>query len=86
MQTQTVYCSMSALSQSQSWKDPQIFLESAASGKSAPTHYDICDFISNRVKEEIVVGGNGAHQVVLKSGPRKHKLENVTLAQWSVAN
>ena len=76
----------SAVSQSQSWKDPQIFLESAASGKSVPTHYDICDFISNQVEEEIVVGGNGVHQVVLKSGPRRPKLENVTLAQWSVAN
>ena len=80
--------SATSVSQSQSWKDPQIFLESAASGKSAPTHYDITDFISNQVEEEIVVGGggNGAHQVVLKSGPRKPKLENVTLAQWSVAN
>ena len=71
---------------SQSWRDPQIFLESAASGKSAPTHYDITDFISNTVEEEIVVGGNGTQQVIVKSGPRKPKLENVTLAQWSVAN
>ena len=71
---------------SHSWKDPQIFLESAASGKSAPTYYDITDFVSNQVEEEAVVGGNGAQQVVLKSGPRKPKLENVTLAQWSVAN
>ena len=71
---------------SHSWKDPQIFLESAASGKSAPTYYDITDFVSNQVEKEVVVGGNGAQQVVLKSGPRKPKLENVTLAQWSVAN
>ena len=71
---------------SHSWKDPQIFLESAASGKSAPTYYDITEFVSNQVEEEVVVGGNGAQQVVLKSGPRKPKLENVTLAQWSVAN
>ena len=42
---------------SQSWRDPQIFLESAASGKSVPTHYDITDFIRNTVEEEIVVGG-----------------------------
>ena len=48
------------VSQSQSWKDPQIFLESAASDKSAPTHYDITDFISNQVEEEIVVGGGAA--------------------------
>ena len=32
---------------SHSWKDPQIYLESAATGKSAPTHYDITDFISS---------------------------------------
>ena len=71
---------------SQSWKDPQIYLESAATGKSAPTHYDITDFISSTVEEEIIVGGNGSQQVVVKSGPRKPKLENVSLAQWSVAN
>ena len=38
------------------------------------------------VEEEIIVGGNGSHQAVLKSGPKKPKLENVTLAQWCVAN
>ena len=71
---------------SHSWKDPQIYLESAATGKSVPTHYDITDFISSTVEEEIIVGGNGSQQVVVKSGPRKPKLENVSLAQWSVAN
>ena len=71
---------------SHSWRDPQIFLESAASGKSVSTHLDITDFISNTVEEEIIVGGNGTQQVIVKSGPRKPKLENVTLAQWSVAN
>lgn len=71
---------------SQSWRNPQIFLESAASGKSAPTHYQMSDFVSNAIEEEIVVGGNGTQQVIVKSGPRKPKLENVTLAQWSVAN
>lgn len=71
---------------SHSWRDPQIFLESAAQSKSAPTHLDITDFISGTIEEEIIVGGNGTQQVVVKSGPRKPKLENVTLAQWSVAN
>lgn len=33
-----------------------------------------------------MVGGNGSQQVVVKSSPKKPKLENVTLAQWSVAN
>ena len=32
------------------------------------------------------MGGNGSQQVILKSGPKKPKLESVTLAQWSVAN
>ena len=71
---------------SHSWSDPQIFLESADSGTSVSTHLDITDFISNTVEEEIIVGGNGTQQVIVKSGPRKPKLENVTLAQWSVAN
>ncbi|MES9970253.1 MAG: hypothetical protein ABW092_09480, partial [Candidatus Thiodiazotropha sp.] len=71
---------------SHSWKDPQIYLSAAASGKSAPTHYDITDFVATNSEEEIFVGGNGTQQVVLKSGPKKPKLENVTLAQWSVAN
>ena len=72
--------------QTQSWKDPQIYLASAANGKSAPTYYDITDFVSGNVEEEIVVGGSGSHQVVLKSGPRKPKLDNVSLSQWIVAN
>ena len=57
--------------QTQSWKDPQIYLSSAANGKSASLHYDIVDFVSGNVEEEIVVGGSGSHQVVLKSGPKK---------------
>ena len=38
------------------------------------------------MEEEIVVSGSGSHQVVLKSGPKKPKLENVSLAQWTIAN
>ena len=70
----------------QSWKDPQIYLSSAATGKSAPSYYDIIDFVGGGVEEEVIVGNTGSHQVVLKSGPRKPKLENVSLAQWTVAN
>lgn len=73
-------------SQPQSWRDPQIYLAAAASGKSNPTFYDITEFVTGNMEEEIVVGGNGAQQVVLKSGPKKPKIESVTLAQWSVAN
>ena len=38
------------------------------------------------VEEEMIVGGNGSQQVVVMSRPPKPKLENVSLAQWSVAN
>ena len=72
--------------QIQSYRDPQIYLSAAANGKSASTHYDIVDFVSGNVEEEIVVGGSGSHQVVLKSGPKKPKLESITLAQWTIAN
>lgn len=41
---------------SQSWMDPQIFLETTAQDKSAPTHYDITDFISGTIEEELIVG------------------------------
>lgn len=70
----------------ESWRDPQIYLARAAFGKSPPSHLDITDFVTGNVEEEIIVGGNGSQQVVLKSGPKKPKLENVTLAQWCVAN
>ena len=69
-----------------SWQDPQIYLATASSGKSASTCYQITDFMSSSVEEEVVVGNNGSHQVVLKSGPKKPKLENITFAQWSVSN
>ena len=69
-----------------SWKDPQIYLSSAANGKSASTPYDIVDFVSGEDGRRNYWGGTGAHQVVLKSGPKKPRLENVTLAQWTIAN
>lgn len=75
-----------AVSDSQSWRDPQIYLQAAATGKSVPTHLDITDFVTGSVEEEIVVGGNGSQQIIVKSGPKKPKLENITLAQWNVAN
>ena len=70
----------------QPWRDPQIYLQAAASGKSSLSYHDITDFVAGNVEEEIIVGGNGSQQVILKSGPKKPKLESVTLAQWSVAN
>ena len=66
-----------------SWRDPQIYLAVASSCKSVPTCYEIADFMSSSVEEEIEVGSNGSHQVVLKSGPKKPKLENITFAHSS---
>ena len=33
-----------------------------------------------------MLGGHGEQQVIVKSGPKKPRLENITLCQWSVAN
>lgn len=68
-----------------SWNDPQIHLSSAA-GKSTPSYFDICDFVQTSVEEEVVLGGQGDQQIVVKSGPKKPRIENLTLSQWSVAN
>lgn len=67
------------------WRDPQIHI-ATATGKSASPFYDICDFVPNSVEEELVIGGQGDQQVVVKSGPKKPKLENLSLSQWSIAN
>ena len=34
-----------------SWKDPQIHI-ATATGKSASSYYDICDFVPNNIEEE----------------------------------
>lgn len=68
-----------------SWADPQIHI-ATANGKSAPTYLDICDFVTSTVEEELIIGSHGDQQILVKSGPRKPKLENLTLSQWSVAN
>ena len=69
-----------------SWNDPQVHI-STASGKSVTQYLDICDFVQNVVQEEdVVLGGQGDQQIVVKSGPKKPRLENLTLSQWSVAN
>ena len=68
-----------------SWNDPQIHI-ALATGKSTSTFYDVCDFVPHSLDEELVVGGQGEHQVVIKSGPKKPKFESLTLSQWSIAN
>ena len=68
-----------------SWSDLQIHIASAT-GRSASTFFDICDFVPKAVDEDLVVGGQGDQQLVIKSGPKKPRLESLTLSQWSVAN
>ena len=67
------------------WNDPQIHLASAT-GKSVSPYYDICDFVPSSIEEEVLIGGNGDQRIVVKSGPKKPLLENLTLSQWSIAN
>ena len=70
-----------------SWNDPLVHI-STASGKSVTQYLDICDFVQSNVfyEEDVVLGGQGDQQIVVKSGPKKPRLENLTLSQWSVAN
>ena len=68
-----------------SWNDPQIHI-SSASGKSATSYLNICDFVQSSVEEEVILWGQGDQQIIVKSGPKKPRLENLTLCQWSVAN
>ena len=68
-----------------SWNDPQIPLLSVA-GKSTPSYLDICDFVQSSIEEEVVLGSQGDQQIIVKSGPKKPRIENLTLSQWSVAN
>ena len=48
----------------ESWKDPQIYLSRTALGKSSLSHYDITDFVTGMVEGEIIIRGDGLHQVV----------------------
>ena len=68
-----------------SWQDPQIHI-ATATGKSGLLYLDVCDFVPHSVEEELVIGGQGEQQVVVKSGPKKPKLETLSLSQWSIAN
>ena len=74
-----------SVSSQPTWQDPQIHI-ATATGKSNSPHYDICDFVPHTVEEELVIGGQGEQQVVVKSGPKKPKLENLSLSKWSIAN
>ena len=40
------------------------------------------DFVPHSVEVELVIGGQGKQQVVVKSGPKKPN----SLSQWSIAN
>ena len=49
-----------------SWKDPQVHL-STPTGKSTSSYLEICDFIPNTVEEELVIGGQGDQQAIVKT-------------------
>lgn len=83
-QQPTAVPNMTGLAQP-SWQDPQVHI-ATATGKSSSSFYDICDFVPTAVEEEMVIGGQGEQQIVVKSGPKKPKLESLTLSQWSIAN
>ena len=68
-----------------SWQDPQIHI-ATATGKSGLFYLDVCDFVPHSVEKELVIGGQGEQQVVVKSGPKKPKLKTLSLSQWSIAN
>ena len=53
--------------QTQSWRDPQIYLASVMSGKSASSHYHILDFVSGNVEEENSCGWNSVTPISTKS-------------------
>ena len=63
-----------------SWNDPQIHIASAT-GKSASTFLDICDFVLQSTEEDLSIGGEGDQQLLIKSGPKKPRLESLTLSQ-----
>lgn len=72
-----------------SWTDPQVFLHMAAGKATSATHHDITDFAnlsSMVVREEVVGSGSSGAELVWRTGPRKPKLQALSIPQWSVAN
>ena len=82
-----VFTSGGGMLNAASWQDPQVHLSTAA-GKTLPSFLDITDFVNvgGAAHEEVVVNTDNGPQLVLRSGSRKPKLENVSIPQWSVAN
>ena len=64
----------------------QVYLASAAAGKSSFTYHDIVDFVTKDTIDELVVAGvHDGSQLVVKTGS-KANFESITLSQWSIAN
>ena len=67
-----------------SWQNPQIHLQPVSVTGS---FHDITDFVDNMPTEtDKVVSSTDDYQLICRSGPRKTKLENLAVNQWSVAN
>ena len=43
-------------------------------------------FCPQSTEEDLIIGGQGDQQLLIKSGPKKLRLESLTLSQWSIAN
>ena len=54
--------------------------------KQKVKHLDITDFVSSETETEQVVSTDGDHELIIKSGSRKPKLEVVKPLQWTAAN
>ena len=67
-----------------SWQNPQIHLQPVSVTGNC---YDITDFVDSMPNEtDKVVSSNDDYQIICRSGPKKPKLENLAVSQWSVAN
>jgi hypothetical protein len=69
-----------------SWQDPQVYLRQL--GKGPTSFYDIPDFVTgcNQLEEIVMDSSALGPQLVLKSGPAKVKLDQISQTQWSIAN
>ena len=78
---------LTALSQ-QHTSTSEMFLTPATSMNKGEKVLTIIDFIDNIIplEEEEMLGRQGSTRIVVSYGPKKIKLENVTLQQWVIAN
>jgi hypothetical protein len=64
--------------------DPQVYLAAAAQGRLPVNSFEIVDFVSSGVEEEIIMLGDNTQLVI--SVPSRPKLESIYIHVWSIAN